>query len=76
MREPLQFLLDHPRRCYTLLFPRNVTWILFGILLVLVGFEPPALTILSWMRAYWAPVGLLCGIIGLVLVLLDNKNKD
>ena len=30
-------------------------WILFGILLVLVGFEPPALTILSWMRAYWAP---------------------
>lgn len=50
-------------------------WILFGILLVLVGFEPPALTILSW-RAYWAPVGLLCGIIGLVLVLLDNKNKD
>ena len=48
-------------------------WILFGILLVLVGFEPPALTILSWM---WAPVGLLCGIIGLVLVLLDNKNKD
>ena len=51
-------------------------WILFGILLVLVGFEPPALTILSWMLAYWAPVGLLCGIIGLVLVLLDNKNKD
>lgn len=51
-------------------------WILFGILLVLVGFESPALTIFSWMRAYWAPVGLLCGIIGLVLVLLDNKNKD
>ena len=51
-------------------------WILFGILLVLVGFGPPALTILSWMRAYWAPVGLLCAIIGLVLVLLDNKNKD
>ena len=51
-------------------------WILFGILLVLVGFEPPALTILRWLRADWAPVGLLCGIIGLVLVLLDNKNKD
>jgi potassium uptake Trk family protein len=34
-REPLQFLLDHPRRCYTLLFPRNVTWILFGILFVM-----------------------------------------
>ena len=51
-------------------------WILFGILLVLVGFEPPALTILSWMRADWAPVGaLLCGIIGLVLVLLDSKKE-
>jgi potassium uptake Trk family protein len=35
LREPLQFLLDHPRRCYTLLFPRNVTWILFGILFVM-----------------------------------------
>ncbi|RYP44221.1 hypothetical protein DL768_009285 [Monosporascus sp. mg162] len=32
MREALQFLLDHPRRCYTLLFPSNTTWILFGIL--------------------------------------------
>ncbi|KAK5174893.1 uncharacterized protein LTR77_000029 [Saxophila tyrrhenica] len=35
MRQPLQYLLDHPRRCYTLLFPGNVTWILFGILFVL-----------------------------------------
>ncbi|KFY25124.1 hypothetical protein V491_01889 [Pseudogymnoascus sp. VKM F-3775] len=32
MKEPLQFLLDHPRRCYTLLFPSQPTWILFGIL--------------------------------------------
>ena len=60
-------------------------WILFGILLVLVGFEPPALTILSWdpwipiinpPRDFWGWASLLCGIIGLVLVLLDNKNKD
>ena len=35
MHEPLRFLLDHPRRCYTLLFPSNPTWILFGILFVL-----------------------------------------
>jgi potassium uptake Trk family protein len=35
LREPLQFLLDHPRRCYTLLFPRNVTWVLFGILFIM-----------------------------------------
>ena len=35
LREPLQFLLDHPRRCYTLLFPSTPTWILFGVLFVL-----------------------------------------
>ncbi|KIX08339.1 uncharacterized protein Z518_02995 [Rhinocladiella mackenziei CBS 650.93] len=35
MQEPLAFLLDHPRRCYTLLFPSRPTWILFGILFVL-----------------------------------------
>lgn len=35
MQEPLRFLLDHPRRCYTLLFPSKPTWILFGILFVL-----------------------------------------
>ncbi|KEF60746.1 uncharacterized protein A1O9_02307 [Exophiala aquamarina CBS 119918] len=35
MREQLQFLLDHPRRCYTLLFPSKPTWILFGILFLL-----------------------------------------
>lgn len=28
----LSFLLDHPRRCYTLLFPSRPTWILFGII--------------------------------------------
>lgn len=33
--EELQFLLDHPRRCFTLLFPRNATWWLFGIVLAL-----------------------------------------
>ncbi|OAQ60915.1 cation transport protein domain-containing protein [Pochonia chlamydosporia 170] len=32
IREPLSFLLDHPRRCYTLLFPSRPTWILFGII--------------------------------------------
>lgn len=34
-RQALGYLLDHPRRCYTLLFPGNVTWILFGILFAL-----------------------------------------
>ncbi|KAI9155175.1 Low-affinity potassium transport protein [Paramyrothecium foliicola] len=35
LREPLSFLLDHPRRCYTLLFPSRPTWILCGILVAL-----------------------------------------
>lgn len=35
IREPLSFLLDHPRRCYTLLFPSRPTWILCGILVAL-----------------------------------------
>lgn len=35
IQEPLHFLLEHPRRCYTLLFPAKPTWILLGILFVL-----------------------------------------
>lgn len=37
--EELRFLLDHPRRCFTLLFPRNATWWLFGILVLLNGVD-------------------------------------
>ncbi|KAM0321051.1 hypothetical protein ACHAPQ_009753 [Fusarium lateritium] len=33
--ESLDFLLKHPRRCYTLLFPSGPTWILFGIIFAL-----------------------------------------
>ena len=35
IQEPLSFLLNHPRRCYTLLFPSRPTWILFGIIFAL-----------------------------------------
>ncbi|KAF3210380.1 hypothetical protein TWF106_010676 [Orbilia oligospora] len=35
IREPLNFLLEHPRRCYTLLFGSRPTWILFIILFAL-----------------------------------------
>lgn len=31
--EELRFLLDHPRRCFTLLFPSGATWWLFWILI-------------------------------------------
>lgn len=37
--EELKFLLDHPRRCFTLLFPRNATWWLFAILAALNGID-------------------------------------
>ncbi|CAG9937668.1 unnamed protein product [Clonostachys rosea f. rosea IK726] len=33
--EELRFLLDHPRRCFTLLFPSAANWWLFGILVAL-----------------------------------------
>ena len=33
--EELRFLLDHPRRCFTLLFPSKATWWLFWILFLL-----------------------------------------
>ena len=35
VREPLDFLLKYPRRCYLLLFRSRPTWILFGIIFVL-----------------------------------------
>lgn len=37
--EELRFLLDHPRRCFTLLFPSNATWWLFWILVLLNGID-------------------------------------
>ncbi|CAG7950287.1 unnamed protein product [Penicillium salamii] len=37
--EELKFLLDHPRRCFTLLFPRAATWWLFAVLVILNGVD-------------------------------------
>ncbi|KAG5291536.1 potassium ion transporter [Histoplasma ohiense] len=37
--EELRFLLDHPRRCFTLMFPGAATWWLFGVLVVLNGLQ-------------------------------------
>ncbi len=33
--EEFRFLLDHPRRCFTLLFPSKATWWLFWVLMIL-----------------------------------------
>lgn len=37
--EELQFLLDHPRRCFALLFPAAATWWLLAILIILNGVD-------------------------------------
>ncbi|KAL2021058.1 hypothetical protein VTK56DRAFT_7713 [Thermocarpiscus australiensis] len=37
--EELRFLLDHPRRCFTLLFPSGATWWLFWLLIILNGVD-------------------------------------
>lgn len=37
--EELKFLLDHPRRCFTLLFPSGATWWLFWLLIILNGLD-------------------------------------
>lgn len=39
MYEELRFLLDHPRRCFTLLFPSKATWWLLGFLVLLNGLD-------------------------------------
>ncbi|GFF94201.1 low-affinity potassium transport protein [Aspergillus udagawae] len=56
MKEPLAFLLNHPRRCYTLLFPSKPTWVLFAIiftmnlvdviLIIVLDLHNPTLTVL------------------------------
>ncbi|KAG5296781.1 potassium transporter [Histoplasma ohiense] len=35
LKEQLNFLLKHPRRCYTHLFPSGTTWALFAVLFLL-----------------------------------------
>ncbi|KAF4472455.1 potassium transporter TRK-1 [Fusarium albosuccineum] len=61
LQEPLSFLLNHPRRCYTLLFPSGPTWALFGILallniidilfIILLDLDNPTVAVLpGWQR--------------------------
>ncbi|KDQ18289.1 hypothetical protein BOTBODRAFT_154177 [Botryobasidium botryosum FD-172 SS1] len=39
INETLQFLLDHPRRCFVYLFPSHQTWFLFAILVLFSTLE-------------------------------------
>ena len=43
----LRFLLDHPRRCYTTLFPSTHTWWLLGSIILLNGIDWAAFEILN-----------------------------
>lgn len=51
-KENLGFLLDHPRRCFTLLFPSAATW---WLLLTLIGLNTFDLVIFLILD-FWAPV--------------------
>lgn len=46
-RKTLQFLLDHPRRCYTNMFPSRHTWWLVACLVCLNGIDWAAFEILN-----------------------------
>ena len=46
-RITLRFLLDHPRRCYTNLFPSRHTWWLLMTLVVLNGTDWTAFEVLN-----------------------------
>ena len=43
----LRFLLDHPRRCYTNLFPARHTWWLFAAVVALNGIDWAAFEVLN-----------------------------
>ncbi|CAH2447662.1 Potassium transport system component [Komagataella phaffii CBS 7435] len=50
-KESLGFLLDHPRRCFTLLFPSAATWWLFFVLVILNVFDWLLFVILDFHRS-------------------------
>ncbi|KAI8090940.1 cation transport protein-domain-containing protein [Gilbertella persicaria] len=51
-RETFRYLLDHPRRCYTTLFPSTQTWWLLIVLVAITLFELICFISLN----YWLPV--------------------
>lgn len=55
-KESLGFLLDHPRRCFTMLFPSVPTWWLFFILVVLNATDLILFIILDLHSAYLSSI--------------------
>lgn len=70
VEESLSFLLDHPRRCFTLLFPSGPTWWLFAILVILNGIDLIFFIILDLNNSYLEkiPAGyrVMCGLFNAV----------
>jgi Trk-type K+ transport system membrane component len=59
--EELKFLLDHPRRCFTLLFPAGATWWLFWLLVLLNGID----------LIFFIILDVSCAVTGILLILSD-----
>lgn len=55
-KENLGFLLDHPRRCFTLLFPSAATWWLLATLVALNGIDLVLFIILDFGSAVLRPL--------------------
>ncbi|KAG1329837.1 hypothetical protein G6F62_007499 [Rhizopus arrhizus] len=51
-KETFRYLLDHPRRCYTTLFPSTQTWWLLIVLVIITLIELVSFLALN----YWLPV--------------------
>ena len=55
-RVAVRFLLDHPRRCYTTLFPAYHTWFLVGAVVILNGVDWFAFEVLNIGNSYTASI--------------------
>jgi len=51
--EEFRFLLDHPRRCFALLFPSKPTWWLFAVLVIFNGIDLILFIILNVSRTIY-----------------------
>lgn len=60
LEELLGFLLDHPRRCFTLLFPLGPTWWLFFFVIILNGVDLLFFMVLDLTNPYFddTPMGI------------------
>ncbi|PHH61556.1 hypothetical protein CDD82_2135 [Ophiocordyceps australis] len=57
-RRALTYLLNHPRRCYTLLFPSGTTWALFAIICALSVIDTVLIVVLDLHNAQVANLSL------------------